>query len=116
MLSLVLLYDIHDIERFPRVQEFASSGRLVKCAKESAGKRSGTSGAKSGKAHLKWAFSEAAVFCLRDHPAGQQFLARLEKKQRKGKAFTILAHQLARAGYYMLKRKTAFDLPTFLQA
>jgi hypothetical protein len=61
ILSLVWRYEIHDIERFPRVQEFASSGRLVKCAKASAGKRSGTSGANIGKAHLKWAFSEAAV-------------------------------------------------------
>jgi transposase len=95
----VLLYDIHDIERFPRVQEFASYGRLVTCAKESAGKRSGTSGAKIGKAPLKWAFSEAAVFFLREHPAGQKVLARLENKQRKGKALTILAHTLARAVY-----------------
>ena len=61
ILSLVLLYDIHQIARFPRVQEFASSCRLVKCAKESNGKRAGTSGSKIGHAHLQWAFSEAAV-------------------------------------------------------
>ena len=114
--SLVLLYDMHDIARFPRVQDFASSCRLVKCARESAGKRSGTSGAKIGNAHLKWAFSEAAVLCLRDNPAGQQLLTRLEKKHSKGTALTILAHTLARAIYDMLKRQTAFDLETFLQA
>jgi len=39
ILSLVLLYAIHDIGRFPRVQDFASYARLVKCSKESAGKR-----------------------------------------------------------------------------
>src|SRR5215471_21151262 len=61
ILALVMLYEIHDICRFPRVQDFASYCRLVKCAKESAGKRSGTSGSKIGNAHLKWAFSEAAV-------------------------------------------------------
>jgi len=115
ILSLVLLYEIHQIDRFPRVQEFASYCRLVKCAKESAGKRSGTSGSKIGNAHLKWAFSEAAVLFLRDNPAAQKLLARLEKKHSKGKALTILAHKLARAVYYMLKRQTAFDLPTFLQ-
>jgi transposase len=113
ILSLVLLYEIHRIERFPRVQEFASYARLVKCAKVSNGKRSGTSGAKIGNAHLKWAFSEAAVFFLRDHPAAQKFLARLEKTHDKGKALTILAHKLARAVYYMLKRKTAFDMQRF---
>lgn len=116
ILSLVLLYEIHDIERFPRVQDFASYCRLVKCAKESAGKRSGTSGTKIGNAHLKWAFSEAAVLFLRDNPAGQKFLTRLEKKHSKGKALTILAHKVARAVYYMLKRKTAFDMHKFLNA
>jgi transposase len=115
ILSLVLLYEMHDIARFPRVQDFASYCRLVKCARESAGKRSGTSGNKIGNAHLQWAFSEAAVLFLRDNPAGQKLLTRLEKKHSQGKALTILAHKLARAVYYMLKRQTAFDLDTFLQ-
>jgi transposase len=39
ILALVLLYEIHDSHRFPRGQEFVSYCRLVKCAKESAGKR-----------------------------------------------------------------------------
>jgi transposase len=99
ILALVLLYEIHDIRRFPRVQEFVSYCQLVKCAKESAGKRYGTSGKKIGNAYLKWAFSEAAVLFLRNNPAGQKYLARLEKKHGKGKALTILAHKLARAVY-----------------
>jgi transposase len=115
ILSLVLLYEIHDIQRFPRVQDFVSYCRLVKCAKESAGKRYGTSGTKIGNAYLKWAFSEAAVLFLRNNPVGQKYLTRLEKKHSKGKALTILAHKLARAVYYMLKRQTAFDMQTFLQ-
>jgi transposase len=116
ILSLVLRYDIHDIVRVPRVQDFASYCRLVQCAKASAGKRSGTSGTKIGNAHLKWAFSAAAVLCLRENPAGQTLLTRLEKKHNKGKALTILAPTLARAIYDMLKRQTACDLETFLQA
>jgi hypothetical protein len=67
MLSLVLLYAIHDMARFPRVQDCLSSCRLVKWARESAGKRDGTSGTKIGNAHRKWAFAEAAVLFLRDH-------------------------------------------------
>jgi transposase len=116
ILSLVLLYEIHDIARFPRVQDFVSYCRLVKCAKESAGKRYGTSGTKIGNAYLKWAFSEAAVLFLRANPNGQKYLARLENKHGKGKALTVLAHKLARAVYYMLHRKTAFDREKFLQA
>jgi transposase len=52
ILALVLLYEIHDIHRFPRVQDFVSYCRLVKGAKESAGKRLGTSGTKIGHAYL----------------------------------------------------------------
>jgi Transposase DDE domain/Transposase domain (DUF772) len=88
--------------------------RLVKCAKESAGKRDGTSGKKIGNAYLKWAFSEAAVLFLRNNPAGQKYCARVVKKHGKGKALTVLAHKLARAVYYMCKRDTAFDLDKFL--
>jgi transposase len=114
ILSLVLLYEIHDIHRFPRVQDFVSYCRLVKCAKESAGKRYGTGGRKIGNAYLKWAFAEAAVLFLRDNPPGQKYLTRLEKKHGKGKALTVLAHHLARAVYYMLKRHTAFEMNKFL--
>src|SRR5919109_5334604 len=108
LLSLVLLYEMHDIARFPRVQDFVSYCRLVKCAKESAGKRYGTSGTKIGHAYLKWAFSEAAVLFIRNHPAGQKYLARIEKKHGKGKALTGLAQKLARAVYDMLQRGVAF--------
>jgi transposase IS116/IS110/IS902 family protein len=113
ILSLVRLYEIHDIARFPRGQDVVSSGRLVTWAKESAGKRLGTSGHKIGNGHLKWAFSEAAVLFLRNNPAGQKYLARVEKKHGKGKALTILAHKRARAVYDMLKRQTAFDMDKF---
>jgi transposase len=114
MLRLVLLYEMPDITRCPRVQDCVSSCRLVKCAKASAGKRSGTSGAKIGNAYLKWACSEAAVLFLRNNPLGQQYLARLEQKPGKGKALTILAHTLARAVYDLLKRDTVFDRQKFL--
>src|SRR4029077_4523131 len=57
VLALTILYEIHDVTRFDRVQEFASYARLVKCAKQSAGKTLGTGGAKMGNVHLKWAFS-----------------------------------------------------------
>lgn len=114
ILALVILYEVQDIGRFPRVQDFVSYCRLVKCAKESAGKKYGTSGKKIGNAYLKWAFSEAAVLFLRNNPEGQKYLARLEKKHSKGKALTILAHRLARAVYHLLRREHAFDMQKFL--
>ena len=75
ILALTILYEIHDIARFERVQDFLSYARLVKCEHSSAGKKLGSGGAKIGNVHLKWAFSEAAVFFLRNNPEGQKHLA-----------------------------------------
>jgi hypothetical protein len=97
ILARVRLDDIHAIRRCPRVQACVSDGRLVTCAKDSAGTRDGTAGQKLGHADLTWAFSEAAVLCLRNNPAGQTYLARIEKKHGQGQAFTGLAHTWARA-------------------
>ena len=71
ILALVILYEIQDVDRFPTVQDFLSYARLVKCAKESAGKHYGYGGAKIGSVYLKWAFSEAAALFLLGghHPA-----------------------------------------------
>ena len=103
VLALTILYEVHDITRFDRVQEFASYARLIKCTKESGGKKLGTGGAKMGNVHLKWAFSEAAVTFLRHNSAGKKLLARLEKTHGKGKALSILAHKIGRAVYYMFE-------------
>ena len=114
ILALILLYEVENIDRFPRVQDFVSYARLVKCAKESNGKKYGTSGKKIGNAHLKWAFSEAAVLFLKGNEAGKRYLDRLTSKHGKGKALSILAHKLGRAAYFMLKDKKAFDEKRFL--
>lgn len=115
ILGLVILYEIHDINRFERVQDFVSYCRLVKSAKESAGKRMGSSGKKIGNVHLKWAFSEAAVLFLRRNTDARKYREKLAKKHGKAKSLTILAHKLARTVYYLLKRKEVFDMNTFFQ-
>ena len=115
ILGLVILYEIHDIRRFPTVQDFVSYCRLVKSAKESAGKRLGTSGKKIGNVHLKWAFSEAAVLFLRRNLQARKYREKLQKKHGKAKSMTILAHKLARAVYYILKRKEVFHMNTFFE-
>ena len=114
ILALVMLYEIHDISRFESVQDFASYCRLVKCSHESAGKKKGTGGAKIGNAHLKWAFSEAAVLFIRYNPPAKKLVDNLAKLHGKGKAIGIMAHKLARAIYYMLKNNVPFNLEKFM--
>lgn len=115
ILSLTILCEIYDINRFPRVQDFASYSRLVRCSHESAGKHLGSGGKKIGNVHLKWAFSEAAVICSARHKTVGAHLKKLQKKHGVGKGYSILAHKLGRAAYYMLKRGRTFDEEKFLR-
>lgn len=115
ILAMTILYEVHDIARFETVQDFASYARLIRCARESAGKRSGTSGSKIGNAHLKWAIGEAAVTMLR-HANVDKLRSRLQRKHGKGKAMGVLCHKIGRTIYYMLLRRKPFDMERFLAA
>lgn len=115
ILGLVMLYEIEDIGRFPRVQDFVSYCRLVKPAKQSNGKNYGHSGKKIGNAHLRWAFGEAVVLMLKGNKPAQQMLQKLASRHGKGKALAILAHRLGRAVYFMLKNQVPFRQDQFLR-
>lgn len=114
-LSLVILYEIQDIHRFPDVGNFISYCRLVKCAHESAGKKVRGGNDKIGNSHLKWAFSEAAVFFLRQNEPAQKLHQKLISRYGKAKALSLIAQKLGRTVYSMLKRKEPFEPKKFFQ-
>jgi transposase len=109
ILGLVLLYEMHQVDRFERVGQFLSYARLVACTHESAGKKLGTGGKKIGNAHLRWAFAEAACLFLRGSERARQWKQKQEKKHGPAKVMGILAARLARAVYHMLRKQEAFD-------
>jgi len=113
VLGLVMLYEIHDVRRFPEEGQFLSYARLVRCAHESAGKKKGTGGNKIGNAHLKWAFSEATCLLLRSSERAKAWLARRERKHGKRRALGALAARLGRAVYHLLRKGEAFDEQRF---
>ena len=53
---------------------------------------------------------------LRQNPAGQKLLGRLENKHDQGKTLRILAHTLGRAVYPMLQRQVALDMDLLLSS
>src|SRR5712691_7197189 len=116
ILALVMLSELQASARLPRVPDFVSYCRLVKCAKESGGKRLGTSGKKIGNVHLRWAFAEAAVLFLRHNQPGKEYFAKLAHKHGKAKALTVRAHKLGRAVYSMRTREQAVALQRFVTA
>lgn len=113
ILGLVILYEVHDIKRFPRVQDFSSYARLIKPVKESDGKWAGHCNKKIGNHHLKWAIKEAAILMLRDCQEAKYYVSRLTRKYNKGKALGIFTHKLGRAIYYLLRNKELFDMKRF---
>jgi transposase len=113
ILALVLLYEMHQVERFERVGQFLSYARLVRCVHESAGKQLGSGGKKIGNAHLRWAFAEAVCLFLRSSERARQWKQKQEKKHGSAKALGILAARLARAVYHMLRKREAFDEERF---
>jgi transposase len=114
ILALVRRYESEESARFPRVQAFVAYARLVKSARESQGKRQGTSGKKIGNAHRQGAFSAAAGLFLKHHKPAQQYLATLAPQHGTGKALSSLAHTLGRAVSCMLTHQIACDQAKFL--
>jgi len=114
VLALTILYEVGQINRFSTRGEFCSYARLVKAQKQSAGKNYGTSGARIGNAHLRWAFSEASLLYIRGNQKARKYYHRLVSRHGKSKALTIIAKRLGTAVYYMLKRREPFHEQKFL--
>jgi transposase len=113
LLALILLYEMHEVQRFDNAGQFLSYARLVRCAHESAGKKLGTGGKKIGNAHLRWAFAEAACLFLRQSARAKKWKQKQEAQRGAGKAMGILAARLARSVYHMLRKGEAFDEERF---
>ena len=115
IIALTILFEIDTINRFDSVGQFASYSRVVKCLHKSAGKICGSGGSKIGNPYLKRVFSEAACLMGAYNPSIKEYLDKLKRKHNKRKALIILAHKIAKAVYYMLKRETVFDINKFLE-
>jgi transposase len=113
VLGLVLLYEIHDVGRFPEAGHFLSYARLVRPRLESAGKASGFGNKKIGNAHLRWALGEAACLYLRSSERAKRWQTRQAKQHGPAKTLGILAAKLGRTVYHLLRTKQVFDEARF---
>src|SRR6202795_4671700 len=113
LLGLILLYEMHEAQRFESAGQILSYSRLVRCTHESAGKKLGTGGKKIGNAHLRWAFAEAACLFVRCSERAKKWKQKQAAQRGEGKALAILAARLGRAVYHMLRKREAFDEQRF---
>ena len=114
ILAMTMLYEIHDIKRFPTVGQFLSYCRLVRGSHTSAGKTYGSPGKKIGNAHFKWAFSEAVPLLKRVARKSKPSPTGSKRNTARPAPILYLAVKLGRAVYYMLKRGEAFELHRML--
>lgn len=116
MMSLVILYEIGNISRFPSPQKFSSYARLVRCERQSAGKKTKGGFQKIGNPYLKWAISEIIIHAPSTSPVIKKYYGKLAEKAGKKAAKRIISHKFGVAIYYMLKNKQGFDEQRFIQS
>jgi transposase len=112
ILNLVIMLETGPIERFASAGNYVSYCRAVQAEKLSNQRKKGENNRKCGNKYLAWAWLEAANFAIRYSPEIKSWYQR--KLQRCGH-LTVLARKavaakLAKAAYYMLKKKEAFNM------
>jgi len=115
MLSLIILYETHDVRRFATVQRYSSYAGVVKCERTSGGKSYASKNTKIRNAYLKWAFGEIIIKAQAEERIAKLY-QRLKVKYGPGRAKSIIAHRFAVAAYFMLKNKQAFDVDKFVRS
>ena len=110
VLALTIMLETGPIERFAKVGNYASYCRCVGTTRLSNGKRKGKGNAKNGNRYLSWAVVEAANFAIRYNDTIKAYYQRKMAKINRVVAIKTIAHQLARACYYMLRDQVEFDL------
>jgi transposase len=113
--SLIILYEICDINRFHSHQKFCSYARLVKCERSSAGKYAKGGNQKIGNPYLKWAIADIIIHASHKSKSIGDYYQKLQSRFGKRKAKSVISHKFGIAIYYMLKNKQVFDEKRFVQ-
>ena len=109
ILSLTIMLETGEINRFAKVGNFTSYCRKVPAAWLSNDKKKGSGNSKNGNKYLAWAFSEAAELARRYDDHVRAFFNRKASKTNRMVAHSALAHKLARAAYYIMRDGVEFD-------
>ena len=107
--AYTIYVEVDDIGRFGDEHRFASYCRLVPGADNSSGRQKHKSGNKDGNRYLKIAFTDAAVRAIQFYAEIREFYKKRARKSHRAIARTIVAKELAKNAYYILKYKTEFE-------
>ena len=102
MLSLTIMLETGEVNRFPAVGDYVSYCRCVSSNRFSNGKKKGKGNSKNGNKFLNWAFVEGATCAIQYNEKANRFYQRKKNKTNSVIAKKALAHKLARASYFRL--------------
>lgn len=105
--AFTIYLEIDGIERFGSDKHLASYCRLVPAA-DNSNRRLHHRSSKDGNKYLKIAFTEAAVHAIQYYPEIKSFYQRLTRRSNQAVARTVVAKELARIVYYILKNKAPY--------
>jgi transposase len=100
--------EVDDVSRFPSVKHFLSYARLVQGSSNSGGKTRHKH-SKDGNRYLKIAFTHAAVRAIQNYPEIKTFYQKQCRRKPKPLARGIVAKELGRIVYYVLKHESPYD-------
>jgi transposase len=115
ILGLTIMLEVGDIGRFLKVGNYSSYCRCVGSKRMSNGKKKGENNKKNGNKYLAWAYVEAAHFAKRYSSKAQRFYQKKLAKANGAVATKALANKLARASYFIMRDKVAFDEGMFIR-
>ena len=107
-LSAFTVYlEIDGIERFDSDKRFVSYCRLVPAA-DNSNRTVHHRSSKDGNKYLKIAFSDAAVHAVQYYPEYKRLFQKLARRSNEPTAYAVIAKELAKIVYYVLKNKTQY--------
>jgi transposase len=109
ILTLTIMLEVGDINRFPTVGDYSSYCRCVKSIRTSAGKIIGYGNRKNGNKYLSWAYIEAAQAARRFYETVRVFYEKKMAKTNRIVAIKALSHKLTRASYYVMRDQVDYD-------
>ena len=116
LLSLVMAYEIGDVNRFASAGHLSSYAGLVPRVNSSGGKTRLQGVSTEINHYLKWAYVEAANAVVAQQRRWQwryvvQLYQKVTRKKNHAKAVIAVAHHLAESSWWMLKKKEGYREP-----
>ena len=108
VLALTIMLEVGDINRFPKVGNFASYCRCVASKRLSDGKVKGSGNRKNGNRYLSWAFIEASHFVRRYNERFRRYYNRKAAQTNTIVATKALSNKVARICYYIMRDQVPF--------